>query len=381
MVVGVPAFQPNRLTQARALRQIPSLTALAELTGLSKQILSRYEAGEAKPTEENLVTLARTVNLPITFFLKPMPQISEQPIMFRSMAAALRTERGRARELLRLSVEAGQYFSEELELPPLNLPRLNSRGDIRAISDSFIEEAAIETRRVLGFPSGPLPNLVTLTERCGVMVGRTRLADKELDGVSQWSDTLPCVLLNSTKSPARSRFDLAHELGHLVLHSFLSPDIIESRTLFNLVENQAHRFASALLLPADEFQSELLQLTLDEFVYLKPRWQVSVQAMMRRARDLDVVDDDGYLRMIKQVSARKWRMHEPLEDVVAKERPTLLQSCLQAIAEGLDAGVEMLRTALPFLSVLEELADIKLAPAPSHTAIVDLRDYRRRGVN
>jgi Zn-dependent peptidase ImmA (M78 family)/transcriptional regulator with XRE-family HTH domain len=379
MVVGIASFQGERLKQARKLRRLPTMTALADLTGISKQVISRYESGETKPREEVIEQIATVLNLPVAFFLHPTVERSSAPVMFRSLMSALELERERAREVLALTLEAGRYLDEYVELPECTIPRLNPTGQVQLLTNETIEEAARRTRVYFGFPSGPLPNLVILAERAGILVVRTELATKELDGLSQWSSPRPAIVINSTKSPARSRFDLAHEIGHLVLHSYVPAELLESPTIYKLMEKQAHFFAGALLLPPEEFARDLWLYTLDEFVTLKQKWQVSAQSMLQRAYNLNLISEDDYIRMRKQINARRWREQEPLESVIRLEEPSLLRQSFEVIVSEIPDASGTLQRDLPFGSLLAEIATAPPGFLQPHQPpkLVDIRDYRR----
>lgn len=376
---GIAGFRGERLRQARALRGLVYMSSLANLAGISKQMISRYESGDARPTEEIVQKLASTLNLPVEFFFRELRRGADSPILFRSMKQALKAERQRAQEILELGSEAIELIDEYIDMPELTLPRLNRAGTVQVLTNQYIEGAARKTRDVFGYPSGPLPNLVILAERSGVITIRTELAERELDGLSRWDDLRPLVVINSTKSPARSRFDLAHEIGHLVLHSFVPKEMLESKSVYDAMEKQAHRFAGALLLPAEEFGNDLWLFTLDELLAIKPKWQVSIQSMVQRAWDLDLISDEDRLRMIKQISARKWRTQEPLEAVVHTEVPSLLRDSLEMIVQEVPEGSDTIRKQLPFGNLL---AEVVTAPPGFLTndampRIVDLRSYRR----
>lgn len=379
MTVGITSFQGRRLRQARALRRMSTITALADLSGISKQMISRYEADEAKPTEARLLKLVQVLNLPIEYFLKPIGELESEPALYRSMSAALRGDRERAAEVLEITNEIRHHLEEYVELPSLILPRMNVFGEVRGLSADLIEDAASKTREQLGFPSGPLPNLVALAENNGVLVVRTELADRELDGVSRWYGGRPVVILNTTKSAARSRFDLAHELGHIVLHSFVPPEVRSSPSVHKELETQAHRFGSALLLPSDEFREDLWVFNLEEFVALKPKWQTSAQAMLQRTYNLNLISSDDYVRMRKQISARKWRTSEPLESVVREEYPTVIRQSLEVIRDTVPGGADTIRRCLPFGNILAEVAGVTPTyfDIVRHEKIVDIRKYQR----
>ncbi|WP_163359758.1 ImmA/IrrE family metallo-endopeptidase, partial [Klebsiella aerogenes] len=86
------------------------------------------------------------------------------------------------------------------------------------------------------------------------------------------------ILLAADKGNAfRSRFDLAHEIGHLILHKNTKDELKPER--YKLKESQAHKFAGALLLPAESFANEIrLPPTLDSLLLIKQRFIISVAA-------------------------------------------------------------------------------------------------------
>ncbi|MCH6544747.1 MAG: ImmA/IrrE family metallo-endopeptidase, partial [Deltaproteobacteria bacterium] len=85
-----------------------------------------------------------------------------------------------------------------------------------------------------------------------------------VDAFSFWHGARPCIFLNPSKrSASRSRFDIAHELGHLVLHADAAPGS-------PIHEKEANAFASAFLLPRETFGSECpTQLSWSDFWKLK----------------------------------------------------------------------------------------------------------------
>jgi Zn-dependent peptidase ImmA (M78 family) len=131
----------------------------------------------------------------------------------------------------------------------------------------------------------------------------------------------------------RQRFDLAHELGHLVMHADAEPG---SR----IVEEQAHRFASELLMPEEQI-APLLPSAMNASAWaslarLKEQWGVSQQALLFRARRLGVLGDVSYRNAMTTVSARGWRRNEPGQ-VKVLEQPSLLPRAVELLAaEGID---------------------------------------------
>ena len=135
------------------------------------------------------------------------------------------------------------------------------------------------------------------------------------------------MFLNSYKEAGeRGRFDAAHELGHLVLHRH-SQDVQSKE-----IEIEADKFASAFLLPAGQFLKEAPRSYLvSDYLRLKPRWKVSVQAMIRRSYDLGLLNRYSYENACRVVSARGWRTKEP--DQLQREQSALHFAMLERLAE------------------------------------------------
>jgi Zn-dependent peptidase ImmA (M78 family) len=207
---------------------------------------------------------------------------------------------------------------------------------------------------------GPIPNVVRLLERHGIVVVRVSNFAREVDAFSVQHSGRPIVVLGTEKAvTARSRFDAAHELAHLVLH-----DDIDAAQRHS--EKEAHEYAAAFLMPSSEIRDELPR-TADwsELMKLKVRWRVSIAALLRRAVTLDVMPQHRYVNAMKVMSARGWRTREPGDEKLGSlESPVLLRRALDRLAES-GVGLEELadEASLP-LSDLQELIRLTRDPRP-----------------
>ncbi len=126
------------------------------------------------------------------------------------------------------------------------------------------------------------------------------------------------VLATDKNDRARSRFDGAHELGHLVMHG-------EHVWGLKQVESQAHAFAAAFLMPDRDIRHELPSYADWPTLFdLKRRWQVSLAALLLRAKNLGRMTDASYLTAVKALSARGWRRQEPIP-IGPPEKPARLR--------------------------------------------------------
>jgi len=218
-------------------------------------------------------------------------------IYFRSRRSASTSTRAAAAGDGLVGIEFYSALARRLTLPRVDVPVLSEVGDP--------EEAARVLRSAWTLGPGPLPNLVQLAEAHGVRVMGLQGRSADVDAFSLWRDGRPYVFLSRLKTPERSRFDLAHELGHLVLHAHEPYPTAEC-------EKEADAFASELLLPTLTLQSEgLPEVGLDPLIAGKLRWGVSAMAYVAGLRRAGVVGDSSITKMFRDLSARGFRRAEP----------------------------------------------------------------------
>lgn len=339
MRTGVEGFQGLRLKQLRAAHSL-TLAELGERIDRSPSTLSAWEKGTQLPEAESFGRLCQVFGVSRQWFLKPVPQVAEsqRPYFFRSQASAHKQARERSQLYLTWLQEISSFFQDAMDWPPVNVPMLDA-DDCRLISDEEIEEIARECRQRWKLGTAPIPDVIQVMENAGIICTRATLGHVKMDGVSHVSvmDGRPYVLIADDKSNAiRSRFDAAHELGHIVLHSRIPASQYTKKELYNLLEEQAHRFASAFLLPPESFSQEVIWPTLDNLLSLKSRWKVSVAAMIVRCRDLSLLNEQLELRLWKGRSARKWTKGEPGDDAIPFEQPKLMMRGVHLLV---DSGV------------------------------------------
>jgi Zn-dependent peptidase ImmA (M78 family) len=199
------------------------------------------------------------------------------------------------------------YIRQRFRLPELSLPVLNgeTEGETPSVTAAF-------TRDFWGLGYGPINNMVHLVESKGVTVFWLSEVSDKVDAFSLWFDGHPYIFLNTTHVDGeRERFTVAHELGHLIMHR---NEVYSSGHGPNWsdYEREANEFASSFLLPYSEFRVECPRYpVLSEFLPLKHRWKVSIQAMIRRGRDMGLFSESQYKQANIEISRRHWRRAEP----------------------------------------------------------------------
>lgn len=329
---GSPGFKGERLREARESVGLTSV-ALAGMIGVTRQALSLYESGGRTPGPDVLDKLVASLGMPYEFFFRVPVHDNLGPVFYRSLAAATKTARRKAEQRFEWLYEIVVAIEEAVELPVTDLPRWK-RGDPLGLTSNDIEEAASTTRKHWGISDGPVPDLCDHAERRGVVISQFVMESDDLDAFSCWpkNSPRPFVLLNAEKgSAARLRLDTAHELGHQILHHEVEPAQARRPEIHKLMEQQAFRFGSALLMEAGFFLDDVDAVSLDYLRTLKPTWGVSIGAMIFRLRDLDVIDQDECKRLWRTYTMRGFRREEPLDDKMEAERPRLLSQAVETI--------------------------------------------------
>lgn len=192
-------------------------------------------------------------------------------------------------------------------------------GDLN--DDEGIDRIAADVRTAAGIEADAvIPNVIRAAERLGCVV---LPLDGELGrhwGMSLTVDGIPVIrVTRSSHDPEfdipgdRQRFTVAHELGHLVLHSGSAQPASPSDA--SRMEREANRFAASFLVPGDAALEDLNanggRVTLSTLAKLKQKWGYAIKAFVFRFRELGVIDDAQARSLYKQISARRWNKDEP----------------------------------------------------------------------
>jgi Zn-dependent peptidase ImmA (M78 family) len=211
--------------------------------------------------------------------------------------------------------------------PPSGVPdEVEDAEDIQEINPA---SAARITRASFGLsPDTSIGNLIYEIEQAGILVLAMPVAVPGIDAFSLWARTdarKPLIVVSSDAPGDRLRLSIAHELGHLVMHR--AP---EGTLAF--IEKQANQFAAEFLLPEAAIREEIVPpVTLTSLAHLKPRWKVSIQALVMRARELRIISEYQYRYLFEQLSAYGWRTREPSNLDVAVERPRFIHQVAEMI--------------------------------------------------
>jgi Zn-dependent peptidase ImmA (M78 family)/DNA-binding XRE family transcriptional regulator len=293
---------------------------LASVVGITQAALSRYENAMREPEPEVLGRLASALGVTVPFLLAAGKLHGAMAVEahMRRRKTAKPTDWRRLEARLNMYRMHARYLHEEVLL------RAEQRVPTFDPLDAPPSDAARLVRMQWRMPIGPAQTLVQWLEAAGCIVieedfGRAT----RVDGLSQWIDECPVILLNARAPTDRKRLTLAHELGHLCLHS---EHVAED------MEDQANAFAAEFLMPASIIRPQLRNLSIGKLLDLKREWGVSVQALIERAREVRGITDVQRTSLYKALSYRGWRTAEPISDELLPEKPRLPEDIGNALA-------------------------------------------------
>lgn len=371
-------FNGKRLREALQFRA-RRLSDLAEEIGISKQSLSLYASEENIPPYENVLKISFALGFPPEFFMsEDYCTTATSNTYFRSQVSARKLDQNAQKIKMEYATKVYKVLLNHVELPALNLPDVDFKMPEKLVESdseevlSQIESIASMLRRYWEVGFGPVDNLQLLLESNGIIVTGFKDVDEKIDAFSQRISTkehgtvFMIALAIGDKPKCRLNFDMAHELGHILLHNWDDSNETLSKDEFNALEKQANMFASAFLMPRESFGRDVVPYSTKVEYYrsLKKKWGVSMQAMMYRARQLGIISANQFQYMMRIVSAKGWRTSEP-GDVPGRLNDTIFQAALDVLIEGNILSVRKLMDELYEYGVclstrdLEDIMDLK----------------------
>jgi len=328
---------PSRITEAREACAL-SMGDLAERIGVTRQSVSKYEKGIMNPSPGVLQSISFVLQFPVDFFYKDETGISmeKSPLFFRSNSNILKKAKTACKHHVKWVCETRKQLEKYVKFVDQNL--LIEERNHEELQDIDIEEIALSARKKWGLADSPVGDLIGVLENQGIIVAQ--FSDNEfcsfkgIDAYSSWYDGIPYIVYNSVqKSAVRTRFSIAHELGHLILHSSISEKDAVKKEVVDFVDMQADRFASAFLLPATSFPKDVRGTSLAYLEIVKKKWGAAMSTIIRRCETLNLLTDNqiGYLK--RQMTTNKYWRNEPLDEVIQIEPPEILRDAVYMLIE------------------------------------------------
>lgn len=309
----------SRIEQARKLSGFTQIK-LASIVGVNQSAIAQYEKEICAPSEDTIKDIALATGFQPSFFKQPQSiTLPKGSLSYRALRSVPAKEEDNAYQYAKLLYEHINQMSQVIALPPVNIFALKEKPS----------KAAQLTRVALGLsPDMPINNLINSLEINGVVVLSLPMLLQKLDAFSIWVELQgkrPLIITSLGKPGDRLRFSLAHELGHLVLH-------YPPQNSVKTMEKEANAFAAEFLMPMQAMMSEFMKpVSLFSIAKLKPKWGVSMQALIYRARDLKIITERQAIYLFSQMSIHGWRKGEPSNLDVKIETPQLVRKMMEKL--------------------------------------------------
>ncbi|WP_306512580.1 XRE family transcriptional regulator [Janibacter hoylei] len=292
----------SRLRLARGRRGW-SASKLAREMNVTLRTVQRWEREEVEPAEDSVTAIARLLDFREGFFYgDDVEPLAAEDVSFRALSKMSAGVREGAIAAGRIGTEIGRWIQAHYVVPSERLPTLTGYDP---------EMAAGVMRARWGLGDAPIPNLLHLLEAHGVRVFGMDPNIQEVDAFSFTSKFGPVIFLNTSKTGERQRFDLAHELGHLVLHQEAGAATPRA------TESEAHGFAASFLMPrSDVVAQPLWRAGMRAVLDAKARWRVSAMALAHRLRELDMLTEWSYRDLCISLSKEGYRTKEEYRPIV-----------------------------------------------------------------
>lgn len=328
------------------LRRAANLTQeeLSKRVGITQAALSRYEHNLRTPRPEDAASIADALGVTPDFLMHPfrLDGAIAADAHMRRQKTTKPSDWKRVEARLNALRMHSSFLLERLPLSPRNfVPRLDA-------VETSPSAAADIVRSSWRLPIGAVRNLTRWVESAAVIVIEEDFGTRRIDGMSQWAGGHAVIIVNAALPTDRKRLTIAHELGHLVLHS---------NDCSSDMEDEANEFAAEFLMPKHVIEHQLGQLTLGKLQDLKLEWGVSMQALFERAYRMGKVSADQRRQFYIQMSKRGWRASEPGSDLLPPEEPELARSI----------GASLEASGLSDSEISRLLGVLNLTDTPFHT--------------
>lgn len=300
------------LTLAREAKGF-SQKELASRINCNQSRLSKIESGELLAQEMEIQGFIKELDLSRDFFFQRDDTIPASVSFYRktrTFPLKVLRQCNAQMNVRRLQIER-QIGAKKLGKRDLPYMPPERYGGAKAVAKKLRQEWSLKP--------GAVQHLVKLIEDAGCVVVDYSFPSLKLDGLSiRAPKKTPIIFLNKDLPKSRQRYSLAHELGHLVMHT--NPH--------ERVEEEAWDFAGEFMMPAAQIQKQLNNLNLDKLGQLKNEWGLSMQAILHRAKKLGEISESGYRFLCIQIGKYGFRVNEPFEDAIPIEKPTELEKRL-----------------------------------------------------
>jgi Zn-dependent peptidase ImmA (M78 family)/DNA-binding XRE family transcriptional regulator len=379
---------------------------LASALGVSRAMVSYWEAGSRTPNDRQLVALSRLLRTPIAVLLgheEPSPTPDVAAMLMRGADQELAA--GDAHRGLREFAEFLDAYAELAEATGFTIRGMNESPFVSGAgyqSGDDVRRKAEEVRAHLRVGLGPIGDIDAVCELLGITVYRARLGDDLSHTISGAFFNHPVigfsVLVNLDMTPGRRRFTVAHELAHALFHSKDSRYTV-STARKPPRERFADAFAGEFLMPTGGLRRVMEEQGFSpriddpsEVIHLQRYFDVSyVTALvrLRQAKYLTQASFEEFQRVRPVLLARSLGFeigeeeYRPRPAVWRLERfpPRFRRLLRHAVRQGvISVPSASAMTGLSIDEVAELVAAAVIGDAPLGEELTEIKQYADSGV-
>ena len=261
---------------------------------VSPTAIEKYEKGLMMPSSSALILLSKALGMKLDYFFRPFTvAIDTKRFEFRK-SASMGVKKVESIKYM-VCAEIEKYLEIEGILGNMTTFTL----DYSNILVEGEDEAKLLARRLredLNIGSDAIVSAVELLESCGVKIIEIDHDDK-FSGTCNTAGTIPVIVINRNMTSERKRITIFHELGHLLMHCAEGVD----------EEKMCNIFANEVLIPSDKFKSLLgasrHDISLVELQAIQREYGISVDALMAKAAQLNIITNNRYTSYYKKKNA------------------------------------------------------------------------------
>lgn len=325
-------FNGARIKKARLYNGL-TVEELAQEIGVSKQAVSQYENNQIELPLEKVFLLSSILKFPIDYFSQSdFSNVKVGTTYFRALLrtnSKIRTQQETRLEHIGIIYS---FLNQYVDFPVLDLPTFET--------ELSPKQAAIELRNYWGLGNSPINNITQLLESKGILITALETSTEDIDAFGQCEcingkEVYFIAVSKETHSAARFQFDIAHELGHIILHEWSENIELLDREQFKAREKEANEFASEFLLPSASYINDVVNIPnrIESYLPLKRKWKVSIGAMAYKNRELGIISQRQYQYLLSTMNKKNIRTNEPLDDILPRPLPSMFDDAVSLLLE------------------------------------------------
>jgi Zn-dependent peptidase ImmA (M78 family)/transcriptional regulator with XRE-family HTH domain len=271
-----------------------SMADVASDVGVTPKKLGDWLAGESRPDDAQLRTIARRLRRQRATFLLPRPPLEaplriqfRHPIGGRRGGSLSDTERRFIRRARRLQ-QIERWLAAELGRVSQPIPQTNATGSPSEAADVWraLFGPTLDTQLACRSASAALELWRRAIEASGIAVFQFAMGSQSCRGFCLWDDRAPVIAVNTFLTDEARAFTLFHELAHLTTRTDSACAAAPVTANSDSLERWCEAFAAAVLVPADSLAAADAASRVADVVPLARRYRVSLRAMTLRLIDL-----------------------------------------------------------------------------------------------